>query len=548
MTSIKLFQRVLKLANISFFEYLFLTLLLASVSILDVVAIGLVPAIIYSFSDKSQLPQFMQENIFFDFEYLLIYLVMIFVVKFIFITFTNKYVIEVGVEKQKNLMISLLKGYQNFSYTEYSNADPNILVSTLINVVTVFIDKMLYPFLKLIPDIIIFLAILGMLFFIDTAIPLILILAFGILSGCFFLLTGDKLAKWGKWSLDSLSSMYQVSRNSIEGFEEVKVSNTGNIFLDKLDLFAEKYKKAASNTQVLSMIPKQLLETSFIIVFVLMMFLMKALGISFEQVMPTAAAIAVASVRLLPLVVNITGNINLINFSKISVDQLENQLFSLKNKAKKITYINTANSINLENICFSYGESKLLEKINFKFKKEEIIGIIGASGSGKSTILRILLGMINPQSGNIFVNEKKLNPNQILSASLLSQQIFVINSTIEENVTFGEKTEFNQKRFDRALQMAGFFDFVQTLNEKEKTIVGDGGVTLSGGQSQRLALARIFYSTKDIVVFDEPTSSLDDKNAEIIFSSLQSFKKNKIVIVVTHDKKLSSLCDKVLSL
>tara|TARA_Y100001970_G_scaffold52859_1_gene66886 strand:+ start:4277 stop:5926 length:1650 start_codon:yes stop_codon:yes gene_type:complete len=546
---INLLKRVLNIAGISTPKFLFITFLLASVSILDVTAIGLVPLILYSYNDTSKLPDFMIDNIYFSFEYLLIYLVVAFILKFIFIVITNGYVVRVGVQKHKEIMVSLLDRYHKYNYIDFSKSDPNNLINILINAVQIFIDKALYPYLKIIPDIIILASILAVILYIDIYIPLSIIIIFAIMGAVFFLTTGSFIKKWGAELLDALSSMYEVSRKSIEGFEEIKTSNTGKFFVKKLEIHADKYKEAAANHQILSMIPKQLMETGFVVIFVLGMFVSQIYGVSFNEIVPVAGAIAVASIRMLPIVINIMSSISLIRYATSSVDMLENELNNTKANITNINYIDNFNSISLEAVSFGYGKNVLIEDLNLKLGKNEVIGIVGPSGSGKSTLLRIILGLIQPDQGKIIIDGKKRKTDEVLCSSLLSQNNFILNGSVLENITLGEiESDYDIQKVYGSLKMSGLYEYISKQDLKEKMIVGDKGETLSGGQIQRLALARIFNSSKDLLVFDEPTSSLDLENSKIIFDSLHKIKKNKIVIVVTHDEKLADICDQKISL
>ncbi len=541
---INFLRRVLKIAGISNSKFLLITILLASVSILDVTAIGLVPLILYSYNDPSKLPDFMEGNLYFSFEYLLIYLIVAFVMKFVFIVISNGYVVRVGVQKHKEIMVSLLDRYQKYNYVDFSKSDPNSLINTLINVLQIFIDKALYPYLKIIPDIIILLSIFGVILYINVFIPLSIILIFAVMGCIFFLTTGSLIKKWGAEQIDALTSMYEVSRKSIEGFEEIKASNTGNFFVNKLEIHAEKYKEASAKHQILSMIPKQLMETGFVVIFVIGMFIAQIYGISFDEIVPIAGAIAVASIRMLPIVINLMNSVSLIRFATFSVDVLEKELIISEEFSNPPKYMNEFDSIELKAVSFRYGDKALIKDLNLKLKKNQVTAIVGPSGSGKSTLLRIILGLIKQDDGEVLVDNINRKSNHILSSSLLSQNNFILNGSILDNITYSEPgNNIISKEVFNSLKMAGLDEFVNQLEDKENTIVGDKGITLSGGQSQRLALARMFNSSKQLIVFDEPTSSLDAENSKIVSDSLNKIKKDKIIIVVTHDESLANVCD-----
>ena len=183
------------------------------------------------------------------------------------------------------------------------------------------------------------------------------------------------------------------------------------------------------------------------------------------------------------------------------------------------------------------------------FEKNKITSLIGASGSGKSTVINILCGLLEPQSGQFLANRvryKKL-PKQILNnISYLPQQIFLFDETILKNIAFGEnENEIDVKKINRILDEVGLGKFIRKLPRKLNTKIGEKGGMLSGGQLQRIGIARSLYFDKKIIILDEPTSSLDNKSSDKIMKTLNKLKINKIIIIVTHSSKISSSSDKI---
>lgn len=545
------FSKVLKIGNISNKSFFGITILLSSISIIDVLAIALVPLILTAFEDESRLPLFLLNSPYYSFENLLILLVCIFFFKLVFAVFTQRYIVRFISNKQADLTITLLNKYLGYDYLSFSKSNPNIFIRNLINSVPLYINQALYPHLRIISELIIILSIVGAIFLINWAIPLMLILMFLIFGGTFFLLTRNKIKSYGSDMLDAQASMYEVSKKSIEGYEEITTGNLLNIFINKFKIFAKIFTGAGAKYYALLIIPRQLMEASFILVFVIGILFATSSGLTFQEIVPIAGAIAVGAIRLIPLIANILKYINDIKYSSAAVEEIAKEILDKDNLQTSLKYHKKdIEKIEIKDIIFSYnGNKNLLNKVSASVKKGEVLGIVGPSGCGKSTLTRIMLGLIKPDKGQILVNDTVLKEGIILSSSILTQNNFIFNGTISENVALENiDNQVDEQKIKFALKSAGLNSFIESLKEKEYTIIGDKGQKISGGQKQRLSISRVIYSDKKLLVLDEPTGSLDEKNAKIIFESLNMLKKDKIVIIVTHDKELSKMCDKLITL
>ena len=233
-------------------------------------------------------------------------------------------------------------------------------------------------------------------------------------------------------------------------------------------------------------------------------------------------------------------------------------LFSQFKKTKKnIISKNKVNekisSIKLKNITIKYNRQKpVLKNVSIEFKKNKIIGLIGESGSGKSSLMNVICGLLPVSSGKILFNEKKIIEKNNIRFPLIGyvpQDTQIFNDTIWNNVTFfSEKNKKNRIKFIYALKKVNLFKLLKTSkknNYKEDLILGERGSKISGGQMQRVGIARAIFIDPEIYIFDEITSSLDQKNANDIINSIKLLKKEKIIIVISHNKKNLDICDKL---
>ena len=215
---------------------------------------------------------------------------------------------------------------------------------------------------------------------------------------------------------------------------------------------------------------------------------------------------------------------------------------------------NALNQIVFKDICFKYGTSSdyLFKSLNFKIKKGERIGLIGASGSGKSTFLDIFIGLLRPTSGKILADERSIEKNISSwqnSIGYISQDIHLIDNSIIANIALGVKdNEINAESLNKAIISAQLEEFISSLPSGIKTNVGDKGIQISGGQRQRIGLARALYNNPDILILDEATSALDDETERGVMNSIKLLSSDKTIIIVAHRLSTLSFCDKIFEL
>ena len=207
--------------------------------------------------------------------------------------------------------------------------------------------------------------------------------------------------------------------------------------------------------------------------------------------------------------------------------------------------------LELKNIEYTYPNTltKALDKINFTIEKGESIGVIGKSGSGKSTLMDLILGLLEPQKGEIYFNKSQINnlaDEWRIQVAYLPQEIFLIDSTIRNNITFSEdKKSINDNLVIESLKKARLSEFVEQLPKGLDTILGEKGVRLSGGQKQRIALARAFYHKRSILILDESTSALDNETEQEIVKEIHRLKGIKTIIVIAHRLSTVANCDRI---
>ena len=194
-------------------------------------------------------------------------------------------------------------------------------------------------------------------------------------------------------------------------------------------------------------------------------------------------------------------------------------------------------NINLQQVDFAYPErSNTLSQINIQLSSQGLYAIIGESGAGKSTLVDMILGFVQPSSGQVQINNNALTAknrdNWLQHCGWISQQVEIFHGSLGFNIALSET--YDQHQVDEALQNAGLNDFINTLEQGVDSVIGESGAGLSGGQAQRLALARVFYHKPDVLILDEPTSHLDQETEKIITASIKAYAAEHLVIVIAH--------------
>ena len=275
--------------------------------------------------------------------------------------------------------------------------------------------------------------------------------------------------------------------------------------------------------------------------------------------------LVVASARILPSVSKILTNIQNFKFRLPSVELLNSEIIKMneinldikeKNTEDKTNDLNFNNKfcVEIKNLDFQYNNDsqKIIKNFNIVFESDKIYGIVGKTGSGKSTLVDLISGFYKPTKGQILVNGQNIANKLNLwrkNFGYVSQKIFLFDDTIEKNITLeiDEKT-IDKSKLDQVMIMSEIKDFVYNLPQGFKTKVGQNGAKLSGGQIQRLGIARALYQDPKIIIFDEATNALDNDTENKILKMIQNIKKNKLIFIVTHNTNPLDICDKTLKI
>ncbi|MBF7042489.1 ABC transporter ATP-binding protein [Campylobacter volucris] len=347
---------------------------------------------------------------------------------------------------------------------------------------------------------------------------------------------------------EAMKNYFEILNANLNNFKIIKLKtkeqSTQKLYETQSGLFA----KANISNESMSSIPRIYLEgMGFCMLCLIIVYLVLKYESDISSILATITIFVVALYRLMPSANRIITSYNEIIYYKNSLDIIYNILNEKEEKLgdEKITF---QDKIELKKLFFAYqGKRNLFKGLNFTLKKNEKIAFIGKSGSGKSTLVDLIIGLLKPNDGTIFVDGVKLDESNIKSfrskIGYIPQQIYLFNDSIAKNISFGE--DIDEELLHQVIKQANLESFVKSLEHGVHTKVGDSGSFLSGGQRQRIAIARALYQKPEILVLDEATSALDQESEAKIMEEIYKISKDKTLIIIAHRLSTIQGCDRV---
>jgi len=380
------------------------------------------------------------------------------------------------------------------------------------------------------------------------------ILTFVIISSLYYFIFRGKIKTTAQKSQSHRFNFQKIVLQSIGSIKEIKI-------LQKESFFFKNYKDEIFNLEkyqlhhkFISFLPKLFLEiTAVALVLGIVVYYYNLSGIVAS--LPILSLYVVVILKIIPSFNLINSSLADLKYSSVSVGLLKNEYDLIKNNTSHInkTISNPKlifNNLEFDNVNFSYeGSIKNVKNMSFSINKGEFIGITGKSGSGKSTTLNLLLGLIEPNSGLIKINGNPLIENIYDWQSIVGyvpQDTYLLDSSIKENICFGvEKNMIDEILYKDCLKKTEMLEFTDSLVNKDETIIGDRGIRISGGQRQRIAIARSLYTKPQILILDEATSSLDPETEKYILKNLVILKKEMTIIMISHKETIHEFVDRI---
>ena len=484
-------------------------------------------------------------------------IIFIFLIKVLFGILINIMILKFSWSQQTKIRFRLIKRFQSMNYSEYLNRNSSDYIQIIHSMVGQYIMNAVIPFLKIISESIVVVSVFILLAYNNFNALLLLVSIVSIIMLLYYFIFRDKLIKHGEDINVGSTSMLKAISEGMEGFKEIRILSKETIFSNLVLDGATKNAEGQVKSQSIIAAPRYILEFLIIVFIVGLVLINLSLNSSITELAPTLGLFGVAAVRLLPSINVLFSSFNSIKSGTYAVSKVYNDLTNESVEKKKEKFSSSKNiknkfeKIELKNISFSYLNSNdlVLKNISLSITNGESIGIMGSSGSGKTTLIDIILGLLKIDSGEILLNNRNLY-NHLSEwksqVAYLPQKVFVIDDSLKQNISLLKKDEkINLKKLNESIKKARLNDLIDQLENGIETKVGERGSRISGGQSQRVSLARAFYHERNVLILDEATSSLDYETELKIVDEIKFLKGKTTLIVIAHRLSTLKHCDKI---
>ena len=532
-----------------FFEVLLLKNLLTLLNYLTNSNID-IPEIVFLISEKIQIKD------------ISIVVLLVFIFTFLLKTLTNilvKWKESQFIYKIKaQISEKLFTGYMSLPLIFHQR----INTAKLLKNITLEIEQFaifIFSISKLILETLIMLGISTYLLFVDFYTSSFCILAFILYGYIFNYFNKNKLRSMSEKRIYHQDEKIKSIMEGLAGMREIKLSSKESVVLNNFNYHNSSIAQISISTNLRNALSKPSFEIFMIVILSIYLIYFISSNLLTASIIPIFGIYLAAAYRLIPSISQIVQSIQGIQFNLNCVKNLFEDFKKFKvneeKKIKKDPSLNFNKKIDFKNVSFSYSledkksKNNILENISLSIRKGDCIGIQGKSGVGKSTFIDLLIGLQKPSSGKILVDNLDIFKNIKKWQSLIGcvpQEVFIIDDTLKKNIAFGEpECQISNQKIEKCLIFSNLKNFSQTLPENINTIIGEKGSRLSGGQKQRVGIARALYNNPEILIFDESTSSLDNETEQKIISEINTFKRKKTVIIISHKKEILKNCDHI---
>lgn len=443
----------------------------------------------------------------------------------------------------------LFRQYLYQPYAFFLKHSSSELRKNLAGEVQALVTNIMLPFMDLIARIIVTISIIGLLILVDPVLAVSTALVLGSIYMIIYWPMRGWLYRLGQDRIKAQGEKSKILSESLLGIKNVKLTGHEETYLKLFDIPSRTVSRTSALNSIASELPRYALE---IVAFggILFIVLYKLLeSQNFSNILPIISLYALAGYRLLPNFQSAFTAITKMRFNHAILEHISEELVSTAQSqvlSDNEISLNFSSSIELRNIGFKYesADKPVFENINLTIPANTSLGIIGKTGSGKTTLVDIILGLLSPTEGEVFVDGIKITDENRRAwqknTAYVTQHIFLIDNTIRRNIAFGVSDEMiDDAKLYQAAKMAALDEFVTSLPEGYNTVIGENGVRLSGGQRQRIGLARALYLDRPILVLDEATSALDQETEQEVMQAVNNIGSQKTIIMITH--RLNSL-------
>jgi len=456
-----------------------------------------------------------------------------------------------------NLSKNLIEGYLYQPYSWFLNRNSAHLGKNILSEIQQMIGNGLRPTIDLVSHSLVAIMLIVLLITVDVDLTIIVFLALGSSYLLIYYFVNKYLEETGSKNFRNNTLRFTIVNEAFGGIKEIKVGNLERFYNNLFAKTSYSFTLTKALLEIISQLPRYILE---IIIFggvlLTILYLMAKSG-SLNQVLPVLSLYIFAGYRLMPSLQQIYRSFTQISFAGPSIDKLYQDLKDIKKNDSQEPIVKEVlpikKYIKLNNVYFSYPYSSLqvIKNLSLQIDSSSITGFIGPTGSGKTTVIDIILGLLQPEKGTLEVDGKIISNDNVKSwqknIGYVPQNIFLSDDTIAANIAFGvEQKKMNFLAVQEAAKKANIYDYIiKDLPQKFQTTIGERGIRLSGGQRQRIGIARALYNKPKVLILDEATSSLDNDMERKVMDEIYNLRKDITIIIIAHRLNTIKNCDKI---
>ena len=489
-----------------------------------------------------------------------VYVVGVFIiVMFILSNASNAYVLwktlKFSANQSHKISCRVMKKYLEQPYKYFVDSDFSVIKKNILSEASLFSDGFLLPVLQIISKTFILIALSILLIFVNHQVFFYSLIFLLIVYYLIFKVIRNTLTRYGEERTINNDIRFKNVGDLLQSIKDVKYYSAEDYYLNNFSTAQKNFSMLTAKRTLFSTLPRYLIEAFAFGGILSMMLYISTFSNGFSQYLPTLSLFLLAAYRILPLLQLIFSSITSIKFFYPAIKQVKEILalpsILIPDTSSKVKF---NHSIKFKNIDFDYSNgTKILDNLSIAINKNQLTGIIGSTGVGKTTLIDLLLGFYQPRKGTIEIDGESINLQNIKLlrniAGYVPQNIAFLDRSIAENIAFGKNTDvIDYERINEVIKCVELKEFVESLEEGYSTTIGDHGVKLSGGQCQRIGIARALYTNPSILILDEATNALDSITEQKIFKSIKKYNPDITMILITHRLSSLNICDEIVVL
>ena len=457
---------------------------------------------------------------------------------------------------QRDISYQLMNFYLKQPYSYHLGINSSVMIRTVTQN-TLDCSTFITNMISLLTEFIVFLFIVVLLFFINKIIMIALTVLFIPIFFGIFKSLKRKLKMYAQENVKNHSGMIKWVQQGLGAVKDIKILQKEKFFTNKYYESATKYVSARKHYDILQQFPRLFIETVVVVVILSIVTFLLSEDIKASTIISQMAVFAMAAFRLMPSMNRMQIALNSMMFFMPSLNTIYDDLKTNSNKNyneyDENKKIDLQKDIVANNISFKYPNTKnyIFKDVSFRIPNGTSVGFIGPTGSGKTTMVDVILGLLNPTDGTITVDNVNIHKNKkswFSNIGYVPQMIYLTDDTIKNNILFYDDNSEDKEQLKKVIEQAQLKDFINSLPDGLNTIVGERGIRLSGGQRQRIGIARALYNKPSLLVLDEATSALDNNTEKYVMEAIENLYGKITMIIIAHRLTTIEKCDVVYEL